>query len=83
LTFDLQKIFGETSCLSNTDKNNEYYTRRRMHVYEISLNSLEREMFRTNLLVNPIYTFYVQKYFYEIRGVYEMMWKNMVKPDRP
>jgi hypothetical protein len=27
-------------------------------------------------------TFYVQKLFPENRAVYELMWKNMVQPDR-
>jgi hypothetical protein len=54
-----------------------------MHVYEISLNSLEREMFRTDFMVTPTHKFYVQKYISEIRGVDEIMWKNMVESDRP
>jgi len=28
-------------------------------------------------------TFYAPKYFYENRAIYEMIWKNMVDPDRP
>jgi len=27
--------------------------------------------------------FYVPQLFFEYRAVYEIMWKNMVKPDRP
>jgi len=29
------------------------------------------------------HTFYAQRYFPENRAVYEIMWKNMVQPDRP
>jgi len=28
-------------------------------------------------------TFYLQKFYFENRTVYEIMWKNMVVPDRP
>jgi hypothetical protein len=43
---------------------------------------LELETLRTQA-VYKIKTFYVHKHFSENQGIYEVMWKNSVQPNRP
>jgi hypothetical protein len=40
-------------------------------------------MFQTNVSRENQDTFYVQKYFSENRAIYEIMWKDIVEPERP
>jgi hypothetical protein len=40
-------------------------------------------MFQTEGVEKMKHTFYVQYFFFEKLDVYEIMWKNMVKPERP
>jgi len=40
-------------------------------------------MFQTNMQKKSKNTFYVQQLFPESRAVYEVMWQNVVEPDRP
>jgi hypothetical protein len=50
----------------------------------ISLNSSQNEArFRQKLYRKSKHIFYVQKYFPKNHAVDEIMWKNMVQPDRP
>jgi hypothetical protein len=42
-----------------------------------------KKSFRQNLRRKSKYKFYVQNLLFKSRVVYEIMWKNMVEPDRP
>jgi hypothetical protein len=44
---------------------------------------LEWEMFRSKSRTENQHTFYVQHIFSENLAFYEIVWKNMVQPDRP
>jgi len=50
----------------------------------ISLSSsYNKKYFRQKLQRKSEHTFYVQYIIPENHAVYEIMWKNMVQPDRP
>ena len=62
-----------------SDKNNGYFTWRPAYIYDnISLNSL----FQTKVAEKVQTHFLWNNFFSENHSVYEIMWKNMVKPDR-
>jgi hypothetical protein len=54
-----------------------------VHLWYIAEFFLELEMFHINVLekIKKHFTFNI--FFPENRAVYEIMWKNMVEPDRP
>jgi BarA-like signal transduction histidine kinase len=52
-------------------------------IFYISPNSSQnKKCFRQKLQRKPKHTIYAQKLFSENRTVYEIMWKNIVQPDR-
>jgi hypothetical protein len=60
------------------DKNNGYFKRRPIHIYEnISLGS----PWNRNVS-DKSHILYIQYVFPDNRAVYEIMWKNMVPPER-
>jgi hypothetical protein len=68
------KYVTETEVSLKPDKNNGYFTRKPMNVYDISLNFSQNETFHRN----------VQQMFAENRTVYEIMGKKLKKEsDRP
>jgi len=59
-----------------SDKNNGYVTWRPMHIFLSCRGQfIEWEMFQTKVVKNL--------FFSENHAVYEVMWKNIVEPDRP
>jgi hypothetical protein len=40
-------------------------------------------MFYTTVVGKTKHTFHIQQFFSENRAVYEILWQNMVDPDRP
>ena len=66
------------------DNNNRYFTCRPMHSYDnISFNSSQNEKcLRQKLYRKSKHTFYVKQLFPKYRAVYEIMWKNMLEPER-
>jgi len=69
----------------NSDKNNGYFTRRPIYIYDnISLKSSQNaKCFTQNFGHGQNTHFVFSNFFPENRAVYEIMWKNMVEPDRP
>ena len=54
-----------------------------MYIYDnISFNSSWNEEVLENLWRKSKHIFYVQNNFTENRAIYEIMWKNMVEPER-
>jgi len=82
---DVSKICWGKQVGLKPDKNNWYFTWRRTCVYDdVSLNSQNEKLLRQKSLRKsktqiscPIYFSGTACFFYEI------MWKNMVQPDRP
>ena len=57
-----------------------------LHAFMIisQLNSSQHEKrFRQKFYRKSNHIFYVRQHFYDKRAVYDIMWKNMVEPDRP
>ena len=83
------RVFGKSVVKVHvslkSSRNNGYFTRSRMHIYDdISLNfSYNEKSFRKkNCRENQNTRFIFKKFFFENRAVYEIMWKNMLEPDR-
>jgi hypothetical protein len=55
-----------------------------VHLWYLAQFSLEWEMFHIKI-AEKIKTHFISSnvFFFEKRAVYEIMWKNMVEPDRP
>jgi hypothetical protein len=53
-----------------------------LHKYRAGL-FLECEMLQTKIVQKIKHTFYVLWLFLENRAICQIMWKNMVQPDRP
>ena len=67
-----------------SDNNNSYFTWRSTYIYDISLNSSYNEnFFRQNLYRKAKDILCSIHFFSENHSVYEIMWKNIVEPDRP
>jgi hypothetical protein len=55
-----------------------------MYIYDnISLDSSWYDKYFTNIVDKFKTQFFIQNIFSENRAVCEVMWKNMVEPDRP
>ena len=56
-----------------------------IHFYHISLSSSYNEkFFRQNCRENKkLHLVFNKVFFFENRSIYEIMWKNIVKPNRP
>ena len=69
-----------------SDKNNGYFTWRRLYIYDdISLNSSQNEKCFGKKLVEKVKThifMFNNLFFSENPAACEIMWKNMVEPDR-
>ena len=79
-----QKSFQIILVLLKSDKNDSYFTRRPMYIFDhISLNSYRMRNIADKHCRETQDTFYVQKYFPENRTVYEIIWRNMTEPERP
>jgi hypothetical protein len=55
-----------------------------VYIYDNILpNSSQNEKCYRKIVVEKIKPLYVQKLFFENLAVYEIMWQDMVAPDRP
>jgi hypothetical protein len=54
-----------------------------MYTYDISLNSSYYEKYLRKLERNQNTYFLPSNFFSEKGDAYEIMWKNMIQPDRP
>jgi hypothetical protein len=81
--FQISVMKIQVSLIS--DKNNGYFTWRPIYIfYHILLNSsLNEKYFRQLLQRKSKHTFYVQELVFQNHAIYEIMWKNIVKPGRP
>jgi hypothetical protein len=64
------------------DKNQRHLTTS-VHFWSCLISSENEKYFRENLYINPKHIFYLNNFFPEDRAVYEIVWKNMIQPDRP
>jgi len=66
------------------DKNNGYFTRRHMYIYDIALSYSQNEKYFRQKFVGKIETHILCSLtLFENLAVYEIMWKNIVQLDRP
>jgi hypothetical protein len=85
LIFDyFSKICWEVEVSLKSEKNNWYFISRSICVYDdTSLNfSLDEKSIRQKLYRKSKYIFYIQKVLLENYVVYEIVWKNIVLPDK-
>jgi len=76
------KTCREISSSSKSDKNKGYRARRLIYIYEnISLHSFWNEKF-LGTFVEKIKTHFVTTSFSENRAINEIIWENMVQPEK-
>jgi hypothetical protein len=79
-----RKFVEEVQISLKSDENNVYFTWRPLYIYKLSpwillkMINVSDKSYREDQN-----TSYFQLRFSESRAVYEVMWKNMVEPDRP
>ena len=80
-----EKLLRKIQASLESDKDNGHFTWTPMYIYDgISLSFSYNEKFsRQNSYRKTKHTFRVQYRFSENFSVYEIMWKNNVKADRP
>jgi hypothetical protein len=80
----VRKYVEKLKASLTSDKINGYFTWRPVCVYDISLNFSWNEKWSRQKVVEEIKThFMFSNFFPDNRAVYEIMWKNVVEPDRP
>jgi hypothetical protein len=79
------KFVDKIQISLKSDKNNGYFTWRRVYIHNISLNPftnkmrLRRKVYRKSKHISCSLIYFVWKN----RAGYEIVWKNIVEPDRP
>ena len=83
--FFFEKSVKKVQGLLKSYKNDGYFTRRPIYVFDhISLSSSWNEKFWNKFCTENQNThFTLNIFFFENRAVYEITWKNMVQPKRP
>jgi len=86
MQLDIRIFFGKSvekvQVSLKSDSNKGYFTWRPMYSYDLIEFFSEWGMFRIRLL-ESIKTHLTLIFFSENRDVNEIMWQNMVEPDRP
>jgi hypothetical protein len=80
----IRKSVEEIQVSLKSDKNNGYFTRRPMYIFDrISLSSTYNEKQAKVVEKVKIHIWCSMTFFFENRAVYQITWKNIVQPDRP
>jgi hypothetical protein len=78
-----RKSIEKIQSLLKFDNNNEYIIWRPMCIYDISLTSSNGKCFRQTYSENRNTHFMFGNFFSKNRAPCEIMWENMIEPDRP